>query len=158
MANVEIRRMVGESDVDSRYKLQQSGHYFMLLKSTTTCFYSILQCVLVCVGACVCVPGIQKKKAKKWKEKLGIIFSFCSCLFKTFIYSLATSIQWQAHSLGGPCTLCYPKDLPEYCLTSHLLFVMENVCPKVTYSEMKSNYVILWWEVNNAQCVSYSSE
>lgn len=110
---------------------------------------------VVCVWFCVCQEFRRKKK--KWKDKLGIFCSFRSCHFKTFIYSLTTSIQWQVHSLCGPCTLCYPKDLPEYSLISHLLFAMENVCPKVTYSEMKSNYVILW-EINNAQCVSYSSE
>lgn len=129
--------------------------FLRVLPPAFTLFCSV--CLCMCGRVCVCARN-SEEKGKKWKDKLGIICSFCSCLFKTFIYSLATSIQWQAYSLGGPCTLCYLKDLPEYSLTSHLLFVTENVCPKVTYSEMKSNYVILWWEVNNAQCVSYSSE
>lgn len=144
--------------MDSRYKPEQSGHYFMLLKSTDTCFSSILLCVCVCpcmsvyvrvcvcpcMSVCVCVCARNPEdKRKNARTSLEFSVVFVPVFLKTFIYSLATSIQWQAHSLGGPCTLCYPTDFPEYSLISHLLFVMENVCPKITYSKMKSNYVIL---------------
>lgn len=103
--------------------------FLRVLPPAFTLFCSVYLCVWGRV--CVCARNSEEKGKKKWKGKLGIICSFYSCLFKTFIYSLATSIQWQAHSLGGPCTLCYPKDLPEYSLTSHCYLSWKMYAPKL---------------------------
>lgn len=78
------------------------------------------------------------------------LYCFCSSSLLISIYSVATSIQWQAHSLGGHFTLCHTQGLPNSNLVSHLLFVGEIYTPKATCSKMKAHYTILSREVNNA--------
>ena len=71
------------------------------------------------------------------------LYCFCPSCLLISIYSVAASIQWQAHSLDGCFTLCHPQGLPNSNLLSHLLFVGEMYAPKAPCSKMKAHYTIL---------------
>lgn len=78
------------------------------------------------------------------------LYKFYSPPLLISIYSIAASIQQQAHSLGGHFPLCHPQSLPNSNLPSHSLLVGEVYDPKASWNKMKTHSTISCRKVNNA--------